>query len=59
MLLNVLLYLIHTLLIQLPFFPTIEMCHAKILQKCGSAVIEGFAENNLPLYQKCRIREVQ
>ena len=35
-----------------------ELCHAKILQKCGSAVIEGFAEADLPLNQKCRIREV-
>ncbi|KAK4008929.1 hypothetical protein OUZ56_014050 [Daphnia magna] len=34
-----------------------ELCHAKILQKCGSAVIEGFAEADLPLNQKCRIRE--
>ncbi|XP_046452208.1 uncharacterized protein LOC124200128 isoform X2 [Daphnia pulex] len=34
-----------------------ELCHAKILQKCGSAVIEGFAETDLPLNQKCRIRE--
>ena len=37
---------------------SIELCHAKILQKCGSAVIEGFAETDLPLNQKCRIREV-
>lgn len=35
-----------------------ELCHARILQKCGAAVVEGFSKPNLALPEKCRIREV-
>jgi len=38
---------------------SIEICHARILQKCGAAVIEAFSGPNLPWAEKCRIREVQ
>jgi len=34
-----------------------EKCHAKVLQTCGIAVIEGFAAPDLDLEKKCTIRQ--
>ena len=40
-------------------FTNSELCHARILQKCGAPVIEGFSTNEpMPLGRKCRLREV-
>ena len=36
-----------------------EKCHAKVLQTCGIAVIEGFAAPDLDLEKKCTIRQVR
>lgn len=34
-----------------------EKCHAKVLQTCGVAVIEGFGIADLSLEEKCSIRQ--
>ena len=36
-----------------------EKCHAKVLQTCGVAVIEGFGIADLSLEEKCSIRQVR